>query len=346
MYKYFYKNPTFTDTTWAILSITRFFLAFIVMISIGHLTHLVHFSNYPLLFQKITSLGGKAAVMGFLFISGISIGYSYYKNEEGFIKRRFLRIYPLYFFAVLFAVFLQYYLGSPYELPGVTMVAAGNLTSLSNFLLLQGIASIDITYNGPLWSISVEFLLYLLVPLLFRFHLRYVFLVLITSMFLFTFQESIISEIELYGFKTAIYAWPFILGFLISAKKQIKYTIPFLIIGTGSIIYNVNLMQDRLCWFTFLSVVLVVFFSIYVNLNLSQRTRKILNFLGTISYPMYLFHIPLYLLLYYFGVFIIVIPINYVLDDYLKKVFWKPLVNTIEKQIKDFTSKRIFIKTF
>lgn len=351
----FYSKPTFTESTWALLAVTRFCLAFIVMIYIGHLSHFVHFSEYPLLFQKITNLGGRAAVVGFLFISGISIGYSYYHKKEGFLKRRFLRIYPLYFFAVLFAVFLQYFIGSPYQLPGVTMVAAGNLTSLANFLLLQGIISIDITYNGPLWSINVEFFLYLIVPLLFRLRLRYVFLVLITSMLLFTFQESFIRQMDLYGAKIAIYAWPFILGFLIAAKKQIKYTIPFIVIGIVSIIYNVNLMPDKLCWLTFSVVVVIVFFSIYVNIKLSHRLIKAFNFLGTISYPMYLFHIPLYLLLYYYGVrealffvslvIIIVIPINYILDDYLKKIFWKPLVNNIEKYIKHFKNKSITIKT-
>lgn len=351
MNKIFYNKATFTESTWALLAITRFCLAFIVMIYIGHLSHFVHFSEYPLLFQKITNLGGRAAVLGFLFISGISIGHSYYQKKEGFLKRRFLRIYPLYFFAVLLAVFLQYFIGSPYQLPGVTMVAAGNLTSLANFLLLQGIISIDITYNGPLWSINVEFFLYLMVPLLFRFRLRYVFLVLIASMVLFTFQESFTTNMELYGAKIAIYAWPFILGFLISAKKQIKYTIPFIIIGIISVIYNDNLMPDELCWLTFLVSVLIVFFGMYVNVKLSDKTIKVFNFLGTISYPMYLFHIPLYLLLYYYGirealffvflVIIIVIPLNYILDDYLKKIFWKPLVDNVEKYVTDFKTKEI-----
>ena len=345
----FYNKPTFTESTWALLAMTRFCLAFIVMIYIGHLSHFVHFSEYPLLFQKITDLGGRAAVVGFLFISGISIGYSYYHKKEGFLKRRFLRIYPLYFFAVLFAVFLQYFIGSPYQLPGVTMAAAGNLTSLANFLLLQGIISIDITFNSPLWSISVEFFLYLMVPLLFKLRLRYVFLVLIASMVLFTFEESILSQIDLYGVKIAIYAWPFILGFLISAKKQIKYTIPYLIIGVVSIIYNVNLMPDKLSWLTFSVVIIIVFFGMYVNIKLSDRIIKVFNFLGTISYPMYLFHIPLYLIFYYLGVreayvfvllvIVIVVPINYILDDYLKKVFWKPLANIIESIINGFKNK-------
>jgi peptidoglycan/LPS O-acetylase OafA/YrhL len=347
---FFYKKATFTDSSWAILAFTRFLLAFLVMISLGHLTHLVVFSQYPLLLQKLTELAGKCAVIGFLFISGISIGYSYFNKEEGFLKRRFLRIYPLYFFAALFGIFLQYYFGTHHQFPGVGMKASGQLTSLANLLLLQGIAAITISYNGPLWSISVEFFFYLMVPLLFRIQLRYVYLILICSMIFFTFQESITSEIALYGARMALYAWPFILGFLISAKNKIKVTIPFLIIGTASIIYNDNLMPENLSWLTYVSVVLIVFFSLFVNINLTDKTKRVFNFLGDISYPMYLFHMPLYFLLSYLGlheaymftllVIIIVVPINYVFDDYLKKIFWKPLIDKIETLIKEFILKR------
>jgi peptidoglycan/LPS O-acetylase OafA/YrhL len=39
-------------------------------------------------------------------ISGISVGHSFNKNKAGFLKRRFLRIYPLYFAeAILGTVF-------------------------------------------------------------------------------------------------------------------------------------------------------------------------------------------------------------------------------------------------
>jgi peptidoglycan/LPS O-acetylase OafA/YrhL len=213
MNKCFYKNPTFTDSTWALLAITRFCLAFIVMY--GHLYF--HVLGLKLMtFQFIFDLGGKAAVMAFLLISGLSIGYSYDKNNVGFIKRRFLRIYPLYFTAVLLGVFLQYYLKSPYELPNSTMVAAGNLTSVANFLLLQGITAITITYNGPLWSIGVEVFLYLMVPLLMLLRMRYIVIITLISMFAFTFLDYDF----LFGYSNFIWAWPFLIGFIISAKKK------------------------------------------------------------------------------------------------------------------------------
>jgi peptidoglycan/LPS O-acetylase OafA/YrhL len=96
--------------------------------------------------------------------------------------------------------------------------------------------------------------------------------------------------------------------------------------------------------------------SIYVKLDLSKNTKIFFNFLGTISYPIYIFHFPLYLFLYYLGfrdsylfvslVILLCVPINYIFDDLLKKIFWKPLVNKIEKQISELKTKKIMIKTF
>src|SRR5690349_8451883 len=142
-----------TESSWSILALMRFLLATIV-----YVVHLHPFAKSPLPFpfEEIAAFGGKAAVLGFLLISGVSIGYSYRLSKTGYLKRRFLRIYPLYFFAVLTAVFLQYFLGSPYQVLNWTMVSAGWRTSLANFFFLQEFLSIPVTYNFPLWSISIE----------------------------------------------------------------------------------------------------------------------------------------------------------------------------------------------
>jgi peptidoglycan/LPS O-acetylase OafA/YrhL len=170
MKKYFYINPTFTDSTWALLAVTRFFLALVVMVSIGHLTKFV---NEDAFLNTLGCFGGKTAVMVFLMISGISVGYSFHANDKGFIKRRFLRIYPLYFIVVLGTILLQYHLGSPYHVNNENFIAAGNATSIANLLLLQGVIAIDLTFNNPVWSLSVEFFLYLILPLFFSIRLRY-----------------------------------------------------------------------------------------------------------------------------------------------------------------------------
>jgi peptidoglycan/LPS O-acetylase OafA/YrhL len=139
-----------TESTWAILTITRFFLAFIVLIH--HLDYYFGMVKGNMVLEFIPSLGGKSAILGFLLISGISIGYSFFINSVGFLKRRFLRIYPLYFFAVFLGVFAQYFLGSPYQLSNVNIGAAVIGTSISSFLLL---ARGGLWHNYIQWTIVV-----------------------------------------------------------------------------------------------------------------------------------------------------------------------------------------------
>lgn len=338
MIKYFHKNPTFTSSTWAILALTRFLLAFIVMVGNGHLDKFTDVGGF---FSVIREFGGKTAVMVFLMISGISVGYSFMKSKTGFLKRRFLRIYPLYFTAVLGTVLLQYYLGSPYLVKVTNYQAAGYLTSISNFLLLQGIASLTILYNSPLWSISVEVFLYLMLPLLHVLRLRYTYIIAFLSLVLYI-AHSYLFSLDLYGAQHIIYAWPFIVGFLITVKKQFWGVIPLLLMGAFGIYYDFEMefVSEKYGFIWFLITVSLVIYFMYVKLDLPNHVIIIFNYLGTISYPLYLFHIPFYFILYHIGIredyflvsiaIILCIPTNYIFDVWLKKIFWKPLVAKTE----------------
>jgi peptidoglycan/LPS O-acetylase OafA/YrhL len=83
---------------WKVLAGLRFFLAWIVVCY--HLKNFIpdYGKDFLCTFGK---LNGLTAVLGFLLISGYSIAHSLTKNPEGFYNRRFLRIYPLYFCAVI-----------------------------------------------------------------------------------------------------------------------------------------------------------------------------------------------------------------------------------------------------
>jgi peptidoglycan/LPS O-acetylase OafA/YrhL len=88
--------------SWASLAVLRFALAMIVFA-----THLVFFTGYGGWTEAVASLDGKAAVIGFLLISGFSIAASSDRDRDGFYRRRFLRVYRLYCFVVLFAFGLE-----------------------------------------------------------------------------------------------------------------------------------------------------------------------------------------------------------------------------------------------
>jgi peptidoglycan/LPS O-acetylase OafA/YrhL len=142
---------------WAILGMLRFLLATIVVA-----THLVWFiPAVPDWLQFAWELDGKAAVIGFLLVSGYSIHASLSMREDGFIKRRFLRVYPLYFTAVAMTIALEIWQGGEVSAPHHHFQTEGTIAAIGNLLLLQMFLVKTIAFNGPLWSISIEFFYYL-----------------------------------------------------------------------------------------------------------------------------------------------------------------------------------------
>src|SRR5215469_1953791 len=98
---------------WALSGLLRFSLACIVVC-----VHSAWFFGSGSLFEGVARLGGKAAVIGFLVISGFSIRASLDRAEEGFYTRRILRIYPAYVAAVLLTLGAQFATGGLVITPG------------------------------------------------------------------------------------------------------------------------------------------------------------------------------------------------------------------------------------
>ena len=178
----------------------------------------------------IGQLGGKAAVGGFLLISGFSIGTSYLKNKTGYLRRRFLRIYPLYFWAVISAMLLPYLIHTPYEGQTVTWIGAGILTDIGNLFFLQNFAVIATPLNSPLWSISVEVFYYLLLPLLFKFSKFHLYIIIVISMIFFTVTYNWI-DYTIYGYPALIFAWVWILGYCMVIGIKNYIILSFIIVA-------------------------------------------------------------------------------------------------------------------
>src|ERR1700721_1783490 len=86
---------------WDVLSLLRFLLAFVV--AVGHLDPFAALG--PL--RAVENLGSFEAILGFLLISGYSIGHSIQKKPVGFTRRRMLRIYPVYLAAVVLTFLIE-----------------------------------------------------------------------------------------------------------------------------------------------------------------------------------------------------------------------------------------------
>lgn len=114
----------------------------------------------------------------FFVLSGFVIAHSYFDRLQSglglatFMARRFARLYPLHLFTLLLAVAYEFAKASLFNSVSIGAEKApfqsNNLPAfLANLGLVQALGLFpDVTWNGPSWSISVEFYTYLLFALL------------------------------------------------------------------------------------------------------------------------------------------------------------------------------------
>lgn len=147
----------------------RFAFAFVVFLVHAHalsgVQELAVFSRY---------LSSEIAVKSFFVVSGFLIFMSYENSRSvsGYFGKRIRRIYPAYAFVILVSVLLggvfsSYGLSDYLSLPLLKYIAA-NLPFL-NFLQpeLPGLFQHNLwqAVNGALWTLKIEVMFYLLVPL-------------------------------------------------------------------------------------------------------------------------------------------------------------------------------------
>jgi peptidoglycan/LPS O-acetylase OafA/YrhL len=122
---------------------------------------------------------GYLAVDLFFLLSGFVIAHVYSETAErkglaflrSFMRARVARIYPLHVFVLAlfvvmaFAVRGIHYVYGGYYHP-LPLTGPRSLVALvANVFMLQGLQAGDLSWNYPAWSISVEFIAYLLFPL-------------------------------------------------------------------------------------------------------------------------------------------------------------------------------------
>jgi peptidoglycan/LPS O-acetylase OafA/YrhL len=136
---------------WSLLALMRFALAAVV--AMGHLR-----DTMPLgLFGPVAMFGAFEAVLGFLVISGYSVTVSYWQRPEGFLRRRLLRVFPVYLACLALALFVSAKVQHN-PLPGSAEIVA------NMFMLNQIVTTTSIL--GPAWSLALECWFYALLPLL------------------------------------------------------------------------------------------------------------------------------------------------------------------------------------
>lgn len=292
---------------WKILGGLRFFLAFIVVCD--HLHSFIAENEEP--WNSFYKLGGFAAVLGFLLVSGYSIAHSITQKPQGFYKRRLLRIYPLYICAVIFSLTPFFILGSKISVLHGEYIQPDLWTIGGNLLLTQGFLVKFLGSNPPIWTLSIECICYLLAPLFVKFSDRKLLILIFSSGLLFGLFPYYYNRIALlesakiggyhyafipYGIGFILLLWAWLLGFFYF-RHQEKTSSKILLITLGCFLLEQNsVVTSRWVITTYLISSAILIYSPYIKLP--NKLLNFLNYLGEISYPLYLFHVPTLIISY------------------------------------------------
>ncbi len=271
------------------------FLAAIIVIFLHQGKNTTWYNSLPSIFHQ-----GQLMVLFFFVLSGFVLTYRYY-NENINLKKYYIsrlnKLIPLYYFSLfLFFIFNPISINKiPYALLGIQSL----------------IPSKALLFNYPTWALSAEFIFILLFPYLIKFykHIQiknFVIITLIYSIIVYSiylllvpFYDNIfIREFLIYN--PLMHLPVFLLGmitFYFYKKSGLKNNSLVIIL----ILFFISLLSkfsNR--YFPIYIIIGGYLFSLFIYFLSTDNSfiSKILsnNFfynLGALSYPMFLFHIPI-----------------------------------------------------
>lgn len=302
------------------LTFTRFIAALSIVV--------FHYGQNVFPFNlNIGSFLFKQAYVGvsyFFILSGFVMIIAYGNKNKiaygDYIKRRFARIYPVYFLAIVILFIYLLAFKQPIDYKGLFL----------NFTMTQSwFPGYALSFNTPGWSLAVEMFFYISFPLLFNlFYKKYslnklilpILLVFIVSQLAL---HSLTSQSFYQGYPSKshdfIFYFPlmhfseFLIGnlaglFFIKGIKKRNYDL--LIIGLIIILYfwlkfnsTFNFHNGMLA-FVFVPLIVLISSNNGILTNVSKG--KIFVFLGEISYGIYILQKPIYAwvndIMYYFNI--------------------------------------------
>jgi peptidoglycan/LPS O-acetylase OafA/YrhL len=268
-----------------------------------------------------TSELGKRGVELFFILSGFLItgilldtkkSLNYFKT---FYARRFLRIFPLYYF-VLFISFAILPLILTIDVTAAEIIKKQSFlwTYTSNLASFWGKGGWDAGTNFPwfvhFWSLCVEEHFYLLWPLMIyyideKILPKIMWAIIVVSALSFLFSSVFPNIMPVLGCSSIVYAGVLSLGGLIAIyhRNQVKLKkkgilLRKYILLTGILLFIVNFIPRKFALNEILTLFLSVLFFVQllvISLNGSAFASKILNhkklfFIGKISYGIYVYH--------------------------------------------------------
>ncbi len=317
----------------------RFILAWIVMLS--HLP----FSPFPYNFNPAVS-----AVVMFYFISGYLMFFSFKKEtlkRNAIIKsalffylKRILRIFPLYLIVLFLTVTVIYFFGPSQLIPLLNQHLSFDKLLLNAVLILNNYVFYPFEIKAllphplipPTWSLSTEWHFYLLVPFIFVVlykRIKYLYALFIFSLFIQLLAFSINTPYfnsDNFGYRYIFgVLWIFLFGFLYSCGKRTFFKLVYLFL----IVYFMFIGFYFTSYVFVKEILLAILFLPFIP-KLLEFEFKYDKFFGSLSYPIFISHFLVFLIVeklgirnkffYFFTVFLILLLFSVLLSKIQEKI--------------------------
>ncbi|MGJ5219436.1 acyltransferase family protein [Bradyrhizobium oligotrophicum] len=248
----------------------------------------------------VLTKSGLMAVMCFFVISGFSIHHSIATRPDGYLRRRFLRIFPLNALAVVIGWVAWSVLGASggYLVPSEPPTA---WQFIGCMLLLEAFLPIMISFLYPAWSLSIEAVYYLLAPPFKKLEGRpHIPAIMIASGLFFVawplFRNEYVAGRNSYWLTAIVMLWAWLAGWVAYKQpRDRRYLVLLGIAGLAAVATQARFFDVRnfgsaavncVAW---IGTLVVVFYRIG---DVGGRTAAVFDYLGEISFPLYILHYP------------------------------------------------------
>lgn len=294
----------------------RFFAATLVIFHHFRGNIMLHSHQKLSNFITLWLVHGSSGVSLFLILTGflfclIVKGGDKSIRYTGFIYNRILRIFPLMIFLVMIVICCGRQQSSPMDILRIVTLQLNTGNSSTGW-------GHEFFPSGPIWTIAVEFQFYLIFPFLAlflkKYHIKYLFslvvlmiiiktniLVLKGGVFYWNLYHTIIGRMDqfiigmIFGYFyqkkyfTFMSQWKF--QFIFLSLSIFILTLLFKCFSYTVLYGALSFTIEAICWGTVAVCYLTIKLPNIFLLN------KVLSYLGMISFSMYLFHLPVGIML-------------------------------------------------
>lgn len=287
-----------------------------LMVVIGHISLIrLYFGRSDDYMNPIIFHLGRVGVTGFFVLSGYLISYSILKrmaNNEWSIGRfyaaRIFRIWPLYFFVIIMAIYVLPNINQlQFIVPGFVIDARIETFNYWYYLFLMPqvplINNYILPFAEPTWSIGVEEIFYLIIPIVIMFSKKRINQILIAFISIFLIAKYIVIYYYQLPFSDYVaklfnyYRYDCVAFGCLIAVMHFNSNKVFMAINKLHalaaivLIYIMfkNLTINSYDYFPF-AICFGVIISYFVKEETTFKSPKWLIYIGTISYSLYLTH--------------------------------------------------------